>query len=110
MLVSLTTSESTSEQCHKDLMSHIHIERIHHLDRTRLRQRIEVLADQLEKEYKTGYQWHDHKITLQRTGARGYIELEDEIVVIDIKLGGLMRPLTKKMESMINEYLDKHLA
>ena len=110
MLVSLKISEPGTRQFHAEPMSHIHIERSHHLDRARLRRRIEELADQLEAEYRYSYQWHDHKITFQRTGAKGLIELEDDRIVIDIKLGGLLRPLTRKVETTINEYLDKHLA
>ena len=91
-------------------MSHIHIERPHQLNKARLRRQVEELADKLEQEFEYNSEWHGDRLIFKRTGAQGHIDLEDDRVVVDIKLGVLFRPIAKKVESTVQDYLDKHLS
>lgn len=91
-------------------MSNISIRRKHTLDDEAIRAQIEQLADEFSGQIGLRYHWQGNQLNLERAGANGYIRMLPGELEIELKLGMLLRPLGGKIESTINEYLDRHLG
>jgi len=92
-------------------MSHIHIEREHDLDRKTLRKRAEKLAQHLQQNFGGDYSWEGDTVHYNYSGGiDARLTLEKEEVLVDVKLGMLMRMLKGRIENEIEGYLDRHLS
>lgn len=91
-------------------MSTIHIVKQHQLERNAIRNEVDKFADKLATELSADYSWEGDRLVFKRSGANGYLDIGDNELEINIKLGMLLRPLKSTIESKINGYLDKALA
>ena len=91
-------------------MARIQIKKNHRLDRDQVRAEVERLAQGLASELSASYSWEGDRLVFSRSGANGFIDIDDSALAIDIKLGMLLTPLKSTIESKINAYLDDALA
>jgi putative polyhydroxyalkanoate system protein len=91
-------------------LSQIHIERSHRLSREQAKSQIESIAGELQNEIGISYRWDDDRLLLKRQGASGTVQIQDDRIVLDIRLGILLSPLKGTIERVVNERLDEHLA
>lgn len=91
-------------------MAKIYVKKKHSLDRAHIRQQVQRLAEKLSQELSVDYTWRDDKLMFERAGAKGYIEVGNDEVVVEILLGLLFTPLKGHIEKTVTGYLDQHLA
>lgn len=92
-------------------MSRIYIQRDHELDRRTLRKRAESLARQLQREFGGNYRWEGNTVHYNYSGGiDARLTLQEEDILVDVKLGVLMLMLKKPLQQEIEVYLDQHLA
>jgi putative polyhydroxyalkanoate system protein len=87
-------------------MANIHIKQRHNLTREEARKRVEEIARALKKEFDADYAWKGDALQFKRSGASGSIELSDESIELNIKLGMMLTPMKGKIESAIREKLN----
>jgi putative polyhydroxyalkanoate system protein len=87
-------------------MAKIHIKRRHALAHDEARQRLEEIASELKKKLKADYAWKGDSLQFKRSGASGRIDLSDQVIDINIKLGMVLAPMKGKIEATIKEKLD----
>jgi putative polyhydroxyalkanoate system protein len=54
--------------------------------------------------------WQGDLLTFQRSGASGSVEVGDDFVEFNVKLGMLLTPMKGSIESAIQQQVDKSLA
>lgn len=87
-------------------MANIHIKQQHNLAHDEARKRVEEIARDLKKKLNTDYAWKGESLRFKRSGASGSIDLSDEFIELNIKLGMLLAPMKGKIESAIKEKLE----
>ena len=91
-------------------MATVKITRKHQLERDKVRDEIQSLAEKLSKELSANYQWQGDRLEFKRSGANGHIDIGDAEVDIEIKLNMLLSPLKSTIEKTVNDYLDERLG
>lgn len=91
-------------------MARIHIEREHGLGLAEARRQIDQVAETLRNQLQARFHWEGDRLEFERSGAHGVIEVAEDRVTLDIRLGLLLRPLKGTIERTITEQLDSHLA
>ena len=91
-------------------MSIIHIKQQHSLGREETRQKVEEIAKGLKKEYKMNYAWKGDQLLFKRSGASGFLGLGEGVVEVKIKLGLVLAPLKKKIETAIKKNMAEELS
>ncbi|WP_027896671.1 polyhydroxyalkanoic acid system family protein [Zestomonas thermotolerans] len=91
-------------------MSRIHVERPHSLGRAAARAKAEQLAERLAREYEVSYRWRGDTLEFRRSGADGRIEVGEDRVRVEIKLGLLLSALSGSIQREIERALDERLA
>jgi len=91
-------------------VAHVHIKRSHHLEHDHVKREVEQLAGKLATELSATCSWKGDRLEFKRSGANGFIDIGEQDLEIDIKLGMLLTPLKSTIETKINDYLDKALA
>jgi len=91
-------------------MSVIKINRQHELGLEQACERVETIAQKLQKDLDAQYHWEGSTLKFSRSGASGYIEVGESDLEVEVKLGMLLSALTGKVEQTLNEELDKELS
>jgi putative polyhydroxyalkanoate system protein len=91
-------------------VARIHIERQHGLGLEEARRQIDQVADTLRDQLQARFHWEGDRLEFERPGAHGVIEVAENRVTLDIRLGLLLRPIKGTIERTITEQLDSHLA
>ncbi|MDY7219289.1 polyhydroxyalkanoic acid system family protein [Denitrificimonas sp. JX-1] len=91
-------------------MSKIVVEREHNLGRDVAREKAQQLADRLVQQYDVTYKWVGDTLEFHRTGASGSIDVEEDKVRVNLKLGLLLSGLSGTIKREIEDALDKRLA
>lgn len=91
-------------------MANIHIERQHSFGREGARGRVERIAVDLKRDLQADYEWKGDTLVFKRSGASGTIRVEDEAIVIDVKLGMTLGLMRGKIEAGIQQNLDQVLT
>ena len=90
-------------------MSRIRVERSHSLGREAAREKAERLAERLASEYDVRYRWNGDTLEFKRSGADGRIEVGEDRVRVELKLGLLLSAMGGSIKRQIEEALDKNL-
>ena len=90
-------------------MAVIKVERQHELGAAKARTAVEKVAKKLQKDLDAEYHWEGSTLQFSRSGAKGHIDVGEEDVRIEIKLGMLLSPLKGKIEKTIEQEIDQHL-
>jgi len=91
-------------------MSQIHIERTHELGIEEARRQVDAVALALESELHARCCWEGDRLTFERTGCSGAVEVGADRITLDIRLGLLLAPLKGTIERTITEQLDARLG
>jgi putative polyhydroxyalkanoate system protein len=88
-------------------MSDIRIRRAHDIPHKHARELAEKMAKQLAKDFELEYEWHGDVLKFHRDGVQGEVRVAPEKVEIAAKLGFLLSFLKPRIESEIEENLDR---
>ncbi len=91
-------------------MALIKLKRKHALGAQKARSTVDALAKKLENQLDANCHWEGSTLQFSRSGASGHIDVSDDEVDIEIKLGMLLSPLKGKIEKTIEEEIDQHLT
>ena len=91
-------------------MARIKVERPHSLGLPAARAKAELLAERLAREYEVRYRWVGDSLEFKRSGADGQIEVGDDHVRVEVKLGLLLSAMGGMIQREIEQVLDKSLA
>ena len=88
----------------------VHIKQQHSLDRKEMHHRVEEIAKKLKKEYKINYAWKGDKLQFKRSGATGFLGLDEGFIEVKIKLGLVLAPLKGRIEAAIKKSMTEELS
>lgn len=91
-------------------MSRIHVERPHSLGREAARAKAEKLADKLSREHGVSSEWQGDTLVIKRSGVDGRIEVGEDRIAVDVKLGLMLSAMSGLLKGEIERALDKALA
>mgnify|MGYP001813114819 FL=1 len=91
-------------------MAIVKVKRKHHLGAKDARATVDKLAKKLEKELDAKCHWEGSRLVFTRSGAAGHIDVSDSDVLVELKLGMLLRPMKGKIQKTIEEEIDKYLV
>lgn len=91
-------------------MATIDIVRTHSLGRAEARKAVDQIAADISSELQADLEWQGDSLSIERSGAKGRIDVEDASVRINIELGLLLSPLRGMIEQRVNAYLDRYLS
>jgi hypothetical protein len=52
----------------------------------------------------------DDRLLFKRSGASGFIRVDEHLIEVDITLGVIYRPLRKRIEKVIMGYIDDYFS
>ena len=87
-------------------MAHINVERTHTLGLEVARVKARDVVAKLESQYGLKPQWSGDKVAFKRSGVDGVLEISENTVKVDVKLGMLM----SAMSGMIKTNSPPHAA
>lgn len=90
-------------------MSRINVQRQHNLGRAKARERAQALAERLAHQYDVKYCWKGDRLEFNRSGAQGSIDVSDDQVAVELKLGLLLSAMGSSIRREIESTLDKSL-
>jgi len=91
-------------------MPNIRIKRRHDMPRDEVKRHVDRLADDLKERLQAECRWQGDSLCFTRSGASGQIDVTDDSVTVDVKLGLLLAPFKDSVETAVREYLDENLA
>ncbi len=92
-------------------MADIKINKLHSLEISDARKRLEEMAGELQSQYGIKSAWAGNTATLSGTGLKkGVVELTDSAINVEISLGLLAKALKGKIQEQVNLSLDKVLG
>lgn len=89
-------------------MSKIQIKRHHNLGREQARDRVDKIAKTLKEELEAECSWKNDSLCFERTGATGTIDVSDDYVELNVKLGILLTPIKSTIEKVILKRVDEY--
>ncbi|WP_024696225.1 polyhydroxyalkanoic acid system family protein [Pseudomonas syringae] len=91
-------------------MAKITVERPHSLGREQARARAEQLVEKLADKYGLAHEWVGDTVKLEGKGAKGRVEVEEELIRIRIELNFILSTMSGSIKSEVERVLDKALA
>jgi putative polyhydroxyalkanoate system protein len=91
-------------------MAKINIKRNHHLGLEDARTQVEKIAQSLKSELQADYQWQGNTLVFQRAGASGTIDVGEDFIDLDVKLGMALSLMKGRIEDIITAKLDAALS
>ena len=91
-------------------MANIKIRRQHHLGRDVARQKVSEIAASLQDKLNAKWVWNGDSLRFQRSGASGSVDVGDDFVEFNVKLGMLLSPMKGAIENAIQQKVDKELS
>ena len=89
-------------------MSHIDISTRHSMDLETAQSAADELAADLANKFDIDYGWEGDFIHFERPGVDGHIEVSQEIIHVEARLGLLLMFLKPRIEEEICSYLESH--
>ncbi len=91
-------------------MTQISVERKNSLGRDAARPKAEALVDKLAREYDLKARWDGDRVEVKRSGANGSIEIGEDSIRVELKLGMMLSMMGGTIKGEIERALDKALA
>jgi len=91
-------------------MANIHIKRDHQLGVDEARKRVDRIANTIRDKLEADCSWNGDRLNFTRSGASGTVDVTNDAIEFNVKLGMLLTPMKGKIESTINEEIDKALT
>ena len=90
-------------------MATIKVTREHSLGTDKAHDTVENLAKKLKKDLDADYHWEGSTLKFSRSGASGEIQVSDDKVQVEVKLGMLLTPLKGSIQKTIEDEIDGYL-
>lgn len=91
-------------------MTTIRIQRKYRLSSDELRQGLENFGAQFREKFDLQYRWVGQRVEFKRSGVNGFIEYDEETILLEMKLGLLYAPFAGKVRSHLEAYVDEFVA
>lgn len=91
-------------------MSHIHILRSHNKPHDEARKLAGHVAQEMADEFGFSYKWNGDVLHFDRSGVKGQLAVEPDLIRIEAKLSFLLLALKPKIESEIHKFLDENFG
>jgi len=91
-------------------MAKIHIKREHNLGQNEARERVDKIASTLQDKLEAEMTWKGNTLNFKRSGATGSLDIGENYLDCNVKLGMLLTPLKGMIESALNDEIDKALS
>ncbi|MEB0105591.1 polyhydroxyalkanoic acid system family protein [Pseudomonas sp. MH9.3] len=91
-------------------MARITVEREHSLGKEGARAKADTLAQKLQDKYGVASFWSGDTLNLKRSGVKGTVRVDEDLLRIDVELGLLMSAMSGTLKTEIEKALDKALA
>lgn len=89
-------------------MSDIYVRKPHQLDYDDAHELMDSVAAELADKLSISYQKDGDTLTFKRTGASGKIQLTDTEIVVEAKLGLMLKALQPMLQSAVENKLNEH--
>ncbi len=87
----------------------VDISRSHHMDKATSRRVVEKIAASLRESLHLDYSWHEDRLTFERIGVNGYIDIADHRVRVYVERSFLLPVseawIRKQVEAALDEYI-----
>lgn len=90
-------------------MARINIIREHALSLAVLRDKIDVIASELDSQYQLKSEWEDNCLFFRRKGASGSIEIDAQQFELNLTLGTLFKVAKGEIEKKVTKMVDTQL-
>jgi putative polyhydroxyalkanoate system protein len=91
-------------------MGRISVRRDHGLEGDEVRVRIETMANKLAQRLGGSWHWQGDEAVSEVRGIQARVGYDESSISVDIALPRLMSPLQRKLESKVDEYLERLLG
>lgn len=91
-------------------MPNIDIQRQHHLGHEQARRLVEDLAARMQAKLGVSTRWQDNALHFSRSGIDGSIDVAEDSIRVQARLGMLMAAFKPMLEEEIRRRLDEHLG
>ncbi len=91
-------------------MSKITIRREHAGGLDKARAAADQIASEMNQKFGVQCRWQGDTMAFTHSALRGQIQVSDELIEVDAKLGLLASPLKSTLESRIHQFIDDYLA
>ena len=92
-------------------MANITINRSHNLSEQEIKTKLDLLADKMSSRFDLDCGWKNEQcMSFKRSGVDGDINLQDNNINLEIKLGMMMGAFKGVIEQEINQFLDKEIG
>ena len=92
-------------------MPKVHVEHSHSMEVAEVRKRMEEVIQDLVQKYELKVDWaSDRKVNMKRTGVKGYAEITDNAVIVDLDLSFVLSPMKSKIETRLKEKMASTLS
>ncbi|MFK7955538.1 MAG: polyhydroxyalkanoic acid system family protein [Lysobacterales bacterium] len=91
-------------------MSKISICREHSGGLDSARAAADQIAEEMTQKFGVRCRWNGDTLAFAHTAVKGEIQVTDEVIEVDAKLGLLASPLKGALESKIHQYIDEYLT
>ncbi len=91
-------------------MSKINIRRSHASGLTKAREAADEIAGEMGERFGVTSNWRGDVLAFTHSAVKGQIEVSEETIEVDAKLGLLVSPFKSALETRIHEYIDRYLA
>ena len=88
----------------------IDISRSHHMDKATTRRVVEKIATSLGQSLHFTYTWHEDRLTFERIGVKGYIDIADHRVRVFVRKSPLLPVTEDWIRQQVETSLDKYIA
>jgi len=89
-------------------MAEINIRRKHGKTHSAARTAAEHMASELKEEFDLDYAWDGDVLRFKRSGLTGKLAIDEEEVVLNIRLGFLLSALKPKIEREVHKFFDEN--
>ncbi len=90
-------------------MSNIYVRRSHDLSYDEAHALMDNVADEMADKLGISYQKNGDTLTFRRSGASGSIQLTETEIIIEAKLGLMLRMMKPSLELAIHATLDQYI-
>jgi putative polyhydroxyalkanoate system protein len=91
-------------------MARITVERSHSLGKDKAREKAEVMLQKLSDKYGIAHEWDGDTVALEGKGAKGTVDVEDDVVRVNIELNFFLSAMSGSIRSEVEKQLDKVLT
>ena len=91
-------------------MATIDISRIHNLGVDGAKAKVLEIEPKLDEKFGVTLRWRGYEADLEGKGVSGVVRVADSTLILKVKLGLWLRPLSGKIKSGIEQALDKSFA